>query len=89
MAVIDEVIVKGQCIVILESLQQQALKQLHINHTGTEKTKLLACESVYWVGMYADIENHIKTVLDAFIFSKPSQEKTKSYIMTSPLNHRK
>ena len=25
-----------------------------------EKTILLVYESVYWIGMYADIENHIK-----------------------------
>ena len=27
---------------------------------GIEKTKQLASKSVYWIGMYVDIENHIK-----------------------------
>ena len=70
MAVIDGVTIKDQHIVMPETLQQQALKQLHINHMGTEKNKLLACESVYWVGIYADIENHIK------MFYKPSFQQT-------------
>ena len=60
MAVINGVVIKGQHIVIPEALQQQALKQLHINHIGIEKNKLLAHEIVYWIGMYADIENHTK-----------------------------
>ena len=38
MAVIDGVVIKGQCIIISETLQQQTLKLLHINHMGTEKT---------------------------------------------------
>ena len=32
MAVIDGIILKGRCIVILVSLQRQALEQHHINH---------------------------------------------------------
>ena len=43
MAVIDGVILKGRHIVIPEALKQQVLDQLHINHMGTEKTKLIAC----------------------------------------------
>ena len=38
MAVINRVVIKGQCIVIPKALQQ-ALKQLHINHMGIEKPK--------------------------------------------------
>ena len=34
MAVIDLVVVKSRCIVTPEALQQQVLKQLHINHMG-------------------------------------------------------
>ena len=47
MAVIDGVILKGKHIVIPNTLQKQALEQLHINHMGKEKTKLLACKSIY------------------------------------------
>ena len=37
MAVVDGVVIKDKQIVILEALQQQALKQLHINHMGIKK----------------------------------------------------
>ena len=36
------------------SLRQQVLNQLHTNHMGQEKTKLLAHESVYWSNINAD-----------------------------------
>ena len=60
LAVIDSVGMKGRCIIIPESLKQQVLDQLHVNHMGIEKPKLLVCKSVYWVNINNDIENHIK-----------------------------
>ena len=88
MAVIDGVVIKGRCIVIPDALQQQALKQLHINHMGIEKTKFLVHKSVYWIDVNADIENHIKIVLHALIFSKLNQKK-RLFIMTFQTNHGK
>ena len=60
LAVIDKIVLKGRCIVILTSLRQHVLDQLHTNHVGTEKTKLLACKSVYWSSKNVDIEKYIK-----------------------------
>ena len=37
MVVIDGVMLKGRHVVILETLQGQALEQLHINQIGIEK----------------------------------------------------
>ena len=59
LAVIDGIIIKGRHIVIPNSLKQQVLNQLHTNHMGIEKTKLLACELVYWSSINADIKNYI------------------------------
>ena len=78
MAVIEWVGIKGRCIVMSEALQQQVLKQLNINQMGIKKTKLLVHKSVYWTGMNADIENHIKIVLHALTFSEPNQNKSDS-----------
>ena len=47
MAVIDRIIMKGRPVIIPHILKTQALNQLQINHMGIEKTKLLACESIY------------------------------------------
>ena len=47
LAVIDGVILKSRHIIIPASLKQQVLDQLHANHMGIEKPKLLAYKSVY------------------------------------------
>ena len=52
---------KGRPIIIPVELKQQVLGQLHLNHMGIEKTKLLMCESVYWIDINTDIEKHIKS----------------------------
>ena len=60
LAVINGIMLKGRHIIIPNSLRQQVLNQLHINHMGIEKTKLLACKCVYWPSINADIEKDIK-----------------------------
>ena len=45
---------------MLNSLREQVLNQLHTNHMGIEKTKLLAHECVYWPSINADIKKYIK-----------------------------
>ena len=57
MAVLERVIQKGRHVVIPETLQRQASEQLHGNHKGTKKNKLLACESIYWTGINNDVES--------------------------------
>ena len=60
MAVIIRIIMKDRHVIIPDILKTQALDQLHVIHMGIEKTKLLACESIYWVNINGDIENYIK-----------------------------
>ena len=60
LAGIDGVVMKGRWIIIPVVLNQQVLDQLHTNHMGIESTKLLTCESVYWVDINTDIDKHIK-----------------------------
>ena len=36
------------------------LKQLHINHIGIEKMRTLACQSIYFINVNANIEETIK-----------------------------
>ena len=51
---INSVTMNGKHKIIPISLKKQILDQLHINHMGTEKTQLLARESVSWIEMNAD-----------------------------------
>ena len=75
LAVIDGVVMKGRLIIIPRSLKQQVLDQLHTNHMGIEKTKLLMCESVYWADINTDIEKHIKTAQCVLNFSRHSPRR--------------
>ena len=74
---------KGRHIIIPAGLNQQALDQLHLNHMGIEKMKLLMHESVYWVDIYTDIEKHIKIVTCVLSFSRCSPRR-RWYTMTFP-----
>ena len=56
LSVEDGIILKGDRVVIPESLQQEMLRQLHAAHQGVEKTRLRARSSVYWQGISKDIE---------------------------------
>ena len=59
-AIIDFIAMKSRGIIVPASLQNLALNQLHLNHMGTEKTYLLACEFIYWVNINTNIEVMIK-----------------------------
>ena len=75
---------KGRCIIIPERLKQQALDQLHVNHMDIETTKLLACESVYWVNINNDIENHVINYSTCLEFQQ-TQPKEKTVHHDIPL----
>ena len=70
MAGIDGITMKGRHVIIPEVLKAQMLDQLHINHMGIEKTKLLACKSIYWVNINDDIENFIKKCTTCLTFQQ-------------------
>ena len=54
-------VLRGTCIVILESLQPDVLKQLHYAHQGAEKCKLRAKGSVFWANISRDIQELVKS----------------------------
>ena len=80
LAVIDGIMLKGMCIIIPNSLRQQVLNQLHINHMGIVKMKLLAHKCVYWHSINADIEKYIKQWPTCLEFQQ-MQPREKSFIM--------
>ncbi|XP_060073561.1 uncharacterized protein K02A2.6-like [Ylistrum balloti] len=55
----EGIVLKGERIVIPESLQDEILSDLHVGHFGIEKTKLRARSIVYWHGMNTDIADMI------------------------------
>ena len=57
-AIIDGTAMKGRKVIVPETLQDIVLKQLHLDHI--EKTRLLACESICWINMNANLEEMVK-----------------------------
>ena len=78
LVVIDGVLLKGRHINIPNSLQQQVLTQLDINHMGIEKMTLLACKSVFWHNINSDIEAYIKLFAPCLEFqqTQPREKNT-------------
>ena len=85
LAINDGIIMKGRCIIISQEMKKHALDQLDSNHRGIKETRLLACESIWWVNMNPDIENTVKAVLHVLIFSKCSL-KRESFTMIYQAN---
>ena len=58
--VIIDIITKKGKRKIPASLQEKAQYQVHINLMDIEKTRLLTCESIYWINMNAYINETVK-----------------------------
>ena len=59
LAKVNEIVFKGQRIIIPQVLRQETLIQLHAAHLSIEKTKQHAKMLVYWPGMNANIKSFI------------------------------
>ena len=59
LSIINGVIFKSDRVVIPKKLRSVMLKQLHILHMGTEKTKLRARESMFWPGVNREVEDMV------------------------------
>ena len=68
MVVINGIIMKGRCVVIPEALKNTGTRSTPGQPHGNRKTKLEACESVYWVNINDDIEKHIKICTTCLTF---------------------
>ena len=84
--IIDNIAIKGIGMIILASLQNKVLNQLHINYMGIRKTRLLACKPIYWVNMTTNIEDMIKSVSHTLIF-RQHHLRTKQYLMKYHEDH--
>ena len=52
---------------------ERALGHLQVNHISIWETKILVCDSVYWVNIHTDTENATKIALYVWIFRQHSQ----------------
>ena len=59
----DELLMKGEQVVIPPSCRDSIMDNLHKSHAGINKALSLARTCVYWPGMEADVTDYIKRCL--------------------------
>ena len=70
LSILDGLVLKGTRIIIPISCRDDVLDKVHEGHFGIERTKLRACDTVYWPQMNHDIETLIKSCEKCQEFSK-------------------
>ena len=83
----DGILLKGQQIIIPDSLKTDILSQLHnFSHQGIEKTRSLARKCVYWPNINDDIAKEVGecTVCNTFMNSLPPEPMYEREIPTVP-----
>lgn len=58
--VYENILFRGDRVVIPKELRQLTLKQAHLGHLGIQRTLSRARENVYWHGMNNDIQDYVK-----------------------------
>ena len=61
LSVENQLLFKGDRVVIPSTLQPEILKHLHTGHMGTEKMQLCARSSVFWPGLTNEVKNITKS----------------------------
>ena len=59
LSVDDGVVIKGERIVIPETMQHEALQKIHAGHQGINKCQLRAKTCIFWPGINKDIEQMV------------------------------
>jgi hypothetical protein len=79
----DEIIFKGDRIVVPACLRTDTLKQLHASHLGVEKTKQRARMLIYWPRLNTDREN---LIVSCYTCQKNSRSLQKEPLICSPVS---
>jgi hypothetical protein len=59
--VIDDLVFKGNCLVVPTSLRSDMLKLIHEGHMGIERCRNLIKDVLFWPGISNDIKNIIES----------------------------
>ena len=83
---VNGMLVKGNRIVIPNTMQKDVLHKLHSAHQGMDRTKRRARQSCYWPKMNAEIEKMVKTCTECLRYrpSKPKEELKPRPVPTRP-----
>lgn len=79
----NDIVMKGQRVVVPEELRSTYIEILHKGHSGIERTKQLACDMLYWPNMRPEIEKVISGC-HACNSTKPHLQKEPLYVHPVP-----
>ena len=77
LSVCNNLLLRGDRIVIPQSLQQQMLAKLHCGHQGITKCRQSARQSIWWPGISKDIDTMISKCLICCKYKKQNAEPLK------------
>ena len=63
LSVCNDILLRGDRIIIPQALQQQMLVKLHCGHQGITKCRQIALQSIWWPGINKEIETMISKCL--------------------------
>nr|XP_006819254.1 PREDICTED: uncharacterized protein K02A2.6-like [Saccoglossus kowalevskii] len=75
LTIMDEVIFKGERILIPHSLRQEMLKLVHIGHMGIEKSKQRARDILFWPNMNTQIVDMVSKCSICLEYRKSNQKE--------------
>ena len=78
LSVVDGVLLKGQRVVVPDSMKTQMLTLIHEGHLGIEKCKRRAREILYWPNMNKDVYETVSRcdVCQEYRYAQPKQPLT-------------
>ncbi|XP_037828511.1 uncharacterized protein K02A2.6-like [Lucilia sericata] len=85
-SILDDILLKNNQILIPKCLRKSILNKIHEGHLGIQRCKNLARQSVYWPGIYNDIENIVTNCESCMRYqnSNPKSEMTPHEIVDIP-----
>ncbi|XP_041354531.1 uncharacterized protein LOC121372300 [Gigantopelta aegis] len=82
---IDELLLKGDCIIVPECMRKEKLKQIHRSHLGIEKCLRRAREILYWPSMNCQIRDIVSQCGVCCRYrNKPQKEPLHSHEIPDP-----
>ena len=85
LCIVKDLIYKGNCIVIPESMTKEMLNRIHYNHLGIFKCTKMAQESIFWPQMTKQINDKIDSNLCLQFANSQNRKPLKNHEVLSPM----
>ena len=83
LCIVNGLVLKGNRVVIPQSMRAEMLEKIHHGHLGAEKQKRVACQAMYWPSMNKEIDQRVQEC-GACQKYRPAQCKEKFVNLEAP-----